>query len=185
MTDIPPAPPAPTPPPAAVSFTPEQQAEIDRIMGRTRDEGRRAGATEKQTELDAYLADQKAIADLEQLEGIEKAQAEAAAAAARADAAEATAAKVLADAAKKDALIEAGANPKTISDALLLLGDGDLDTTVPALAERLPALFTTDGQGTPPPPAGITPPRPPAGNSGGKTGVSAGADLYKTRNTAA
>ncbi len=167
-------------PPAKVEFTAEQHAEINRIVqARTAEEARKAAAA-KQTEIDTYLADEKTKQDLAQLEGIEKANAEAVAAAKRAEAAEARAAKLEADTAAKDALIVAGANPKTIKDALLLLGDGNLDTTVPALVERLPALFTTDDGAPKPLTPGITPPKAPKPSSGGTSMAELGQEALRS-----
>lgn len=101
---------------------------------------------------------------------LDKARQAQAQAEAKATAAEQAAARLTAETAAKDALLAAKVRPEHIARALRLIdpGSDDLDGEITALAEDLPALFTTDdGTGTPPPPpAGFTPPRtPPAGGS--------------------
>lgn len=171
--------------PVKVEFTAEQHAEMNRIIqARTAEEARKVVRDER-ARTDAYLADEKAKQDLAQLDGIEKANAETAAAVKRATDAEDRAAKIEARSNATAALITAKVDPKALADALRLIDTSadDLDAEVKALSERLPALFTTADPGAPAPKFGIDPPRnPPAG--GGKTGVSAGADRYKSRTAA-
>lgn len=98
------------------------------------------------------------------------AKAEAAAAVARAN-------KVAATSTATTALLAAKLNPENLADALKLIDvdpDDDAEAAkekAEALAKRLPALFTP-ADGTPPPPTGVTPPRPPA-RPGGDTKTAA------------
>lgn len=163
-------------------FDEEQQAHIDRIMARTRDEGRRAGASSAATELAdklgctvdeavAKIAAADAAEAANQTE-VQRAAAEAAAAATARDQAVADAAAARAELANTQALTLAGINPAHLADALRLLdapADADEATrtaAVAALKERMAPLFTTT---VAPAPGGFVPPAPvtPPGSTGG------------------
>lgn len=185
-----PAPPATPPAPAAVQFTPEQQAHVDSLLGRTREEGRRVGAQTREQEVADYLAAQAADAQRAEMTEIDRLRAEAAEAVAARTAAEQAAASATARVRATTALTVAGFNPATIEDALTLVGvtpdDDDATVTekVTALAARLPALLTTTGGPAvtpPPPPVGITPPGPPPTNPSVESDYERGARLAREK----
>lgn len=140
-----------------------EQAERNRIaMAAAARERRRVEA-----EFRDYLAAEQATQDRAKLDDNARLAAELADAKAAAAAATAEAAKVTARANATTALLAAGCQPAHIDDAIRLIDvDGDIATEATALATRLPALFTPTADGTPPP-AGVTPPRPPATHGGG------------------
>ena len=157
---------------AKVEFTAEQHAEMNRIVQAREAEAARKAARDKQAEIDAYLAAEKATEDRSKLDdnarlAAELADAKAAAAAAQKEAA---AARTRVDA--TSALLTAGCQPDHIDDALKLIDvEGDLAAEATALATRLPALFTPT-TGDTKPPNGVTPPKPPA-RPGGDTKTAA------------
>ena len=150
-----------------VEFTAEQHAEINRIRLAAEAEAARKATRDAKAEIDAYLAAEKATQERSKLDDNARLAAELADAKAAAAAATAEAAKVTARANATTALLAAGCQPAHIDDAIRLIDvDGDIATEATALATRLPALFTPTADGTPPP-AGVTPPRPPATHGGG------------------
>lgn len=165
-------------------FDEEQQAHIDRIMARTRDEGRRAGASSAATELADKLGCtvDEAVAKIAAADAAEaanqteaqRAAAEAAAAVAARDQAVADAAAARAELTNTQALTtgENPVNPKHLAHALALLNlpaDADEATRtarIEALRTEVPSFFTTT---VAPAPGGFVPPAPvtPPGSSGG------------------
>lgn len=156
--------------PPPVTFTPEQQAAIDQIVQGRVAQASRTAAAGREAEIQAYLAEQKRIADLADADEITRLRAENEAATARAAAAEASAQAVAAQANATTALAAAGVLATAIPDALRLIDPSaeDLPAEIEALKTRLPALFTgTTPPATPPP--NVPPARPTAGATGSQS----------------
>ena len=180
------------PPAPPVSFTPDQQASIDLIVQGRVAQAQRAAAATKEAEIKAWLDSQKAEADKDKLDEVDRLKAEKAEAEAKAAQAEAQVAAVTARASATTALVAAGVQAAVIDDALRLI-DTDADDIageVTALATRLPALFTPATDGTPPPPAPhLRPATPPTGTGGGSNpkeqAAAMRAAVFPTRKPAA
>jgi hypothetical protein len=191
-----------------VTFTPEQQAEVDRIQGRTRAEAARAAKREAAQELAEQLGCtvEEAKAKLDKIADDDKAamtEAERIRAEAEADKVTAAAERAKAAAERFDAKVErkllaagvgkgleADAAEKALARArraLALDAEADDDTIgaeIEALKTEVPSLFAETAA---PAPAGsqIVPPRPPAGQAGAKSAVDAGAERYKSQHSTA
>lgn len=160
--------------PPKVEFTPEQHEEINRIVAARTSEAARKAAADRQAEIDAYLAAQKAEAEKAEMAEIDRLKAEQAEAAARAEAAEQARLATEQRAAALTALHAANVDPNKIDYALRLIDTAadDITTEVKTLADNLPALFQT------PPPA---PPGPPSLNPGGNDQRHAGGRTFEER----
>ena len=154
------------------------QEEVDRMVGRARGEAKRSAATELAEQLGCTVDEAKAkIAAVTAADDALKSEAQRALDAANEAKAEATRARAAADAERLAARVErklaaAGVDPKTLTRATALVAvgpdadDAAIDAEIEALRADVPALFTPTADGTPPP-AGVTPPRPPATHGGG------------------
>lgn len=180
----PPNPPAPPPaPPAPTAFTPEQQQQINDLIGRNRNEGKQSGQKELLealglTSLDDAKAKLKALADIE-----EKNKDEITKAADRATKAEAdlNTTKSAHDKATLDNRVATAVLTKLLGDegAKVLdkakvirrlievegsVEDKDITTAVEELSKTMPELFSAPGnEGGGPPPKTVPgkPPPPP------------------------
>lgn len=160
------------PPPRTFS-----QVDLDRAAGRARDEGRRSVANDVAADLGCTVDEAKTILDQVREAGeaqkTEAQRAREAADTARADAdAEKAAAAADRLAVKVERrLLAAGVPDTALTRATRMVTvPADADDTaiaaeIDALKTEIPALFTTPGTTSPPPP-GVTPPRQPTGTGG-------------------
>jgi hypothetical protein len=155
------------------------QEELDRITGRARAEAKRAAAAELAEALGCTVDEAKAkIAAASAADDATKSETQKALDAAKAAQAEAEAAKANAAAERLAARIErkltaAGVPEATLARAARLLDvDPDADdeaiaAEIETLQSEVPALFTSTGDGTPPPPG--VPPAKQKRQAGGKS----------------
>lgn len=164
-----------TPPPAAVQFSEEQQAAIDRIVQGRVAQAQRTARQSAEQEIKDYLEAQAEEARRNELNEIDRLKAEKAEADARAAQALADAAKERFDAKVERKLTAAKVDEKALTRAtrLITLGpdatDEELDAEIEALKTDVPGLFST-GEATPPPPGShLKPPATSTTTTGGQT----------------
>jgi len=177
----------------------EVQAEVQRIAGGIRDEARTQGARDRETEISAYLAAEAEAQRLAGLEGEEKLKGELAAAETARVAAEASAARERLTVKIERRLTAAGVGAGIADDedgakaeaALAravrmvdLPADADdaaIAAEIAKLRDEVPALFSTTGDGSTPPP-GI-PPAKQKKSTGGKTAAERAAERFASTQT--
>lgn len=159
------------------------QEEVDRMVGRARGEAKRSAASELAEQLGCTVEEAKAkIAAATAADDALKTETQRALDAATAAQAEAERARTAAAAERVAAkverkLLKAGVDDKALGRAVGLVNvapdadDDTIDTEIEALKVDVPALFTPTASDTKPP-AGATPPRPPA-RPGGDTKTAA------------
>jgi hypothetical protein len=130
----------PADPPADKTFT---QAEVDRMMGRTRSEATKAA----RTEIESFLASEKAKTDEATLGEAERAKAEAERAKAEAETARADAARERFEAKVERKLGAAGVSDTAIARATRLV-NLDPDASDDDIAAEIETLKTEDRDGT-------------------------------------